>query len=248
MSEATINAVLTHQAPEQIKRMLEYWRAQLPGSDVLVVYGGPEPDFVSVPAEMKTFVCGEGHLTQDHQRERQSYSGVLRSIASWLEGRDYEFVNLIEFDVIPLSVDWVDDLELRLQKEKADVMCADLHRVDGTFDPHFVNHLHDSGFSDFWASMGVREDPSVVLSMLGCHSFWRREVLEKVSCVPESMSVYLELYLPTLAHHLGFRVRGSSSNRQVLRDRPSFSPKHMERLRAQGVLAVHPVKEMWNSQ
>ncbi len=43
--------------------------------------------------------------------------------------------------------------------------------------------------------------------MFGSGSFWTREAFCAVCAVEEPFPIYMELYLPTLAHHLGFRVR-----------------------------------------
>jgi hypothetical protein len=60
----------------------------------------------------------------------------------------------------------------------------------------------------------------------------------------EPFRIYLELYLPTLAHHLGFRVRdlpAQSPFVQVFHDLES----KMDAARQAGAWGVHPVKNRW---
>jgi hypothetical protein len=49
-----------------------------------------------------------------------------------------------------------------------------------------------------------------VLSMMGTGSFRRKEAFGAVATLPEEVLVFLELFRPTAAHHLGFRVRHCS--------------------------------------
>jgi hypothetical protein len=55
--------------------------------------------------------------------------------------------------------------------------------------------------------------------------------------------VYLELYLPSLAHHLGFRVRGHGDQDrfvQVVPMEEPFSKKWLD----QGAWSLHQVKNL----
>jgi hypothetical protein len=63
--------------------------------------------------------------------------------------------------------------------------------------------------------------------------------------VEDPFPVYMELYLPTLAHHLGFRVRDfGDQNRfvQVLKD----ATGDIDRARAEGAWTLHPIKRLWD--
>ena len=62
--------------------------------------------------------------------------------------------------------------------------------------------------------------------------------------IDEPFPIYMELYLPTLAHHLGFRVRDfGEQNRfvQVLKD----ATDDIEQARKEGAWTLHPVKRLW---
>ena len=245
MRARTLNAILTHQGSAAVEAMVSWWESEMPSCEVLVVYGGNRADFEALRASPRVFVEGDGHRTTDHQRQRQSYAGVLAAIAGWLDGRDYEFINLLEFDVIPLSPDWIRDLEGLAESEGAGLLCHHLQRVDGTSDAHFLNHAHDPGFAEHWRSISVRAEGALVMSMIGCHSFWRRDAFEAVAARPEPVPIYLELQLPTLAHHLGYRVRPAPGAAEYMRAQPDFSEAEIAVARSEGIGAVHPVKQMW---
>ena len=43
--------------------------------------------------------------------------------------------------------------------------------------------------------------------MFGSGSFWKKEAFLRMAEFEEPFPIYLEIYLPTVVHHLGFRVR-----------------------------------------
>jgi len=80
--------------------------------------------------------------------------------------------------------------------------------------------------------------------MFGSGSFWTREAFEAVAAQAEPMPIYLELDLPTLAHHLGFRVRDLPDQNQFVCVRPDRTEER-EIARRKGAWALHPVKYLW---
>jgi len=133
----------------------------------------------------------------------------------------------------------------RLGAEDADVMGFHLERIDGTNNPHFLYNAAHDGFASYWMRMSCRSEPEVVLSMFGSGSFWKWEAFRAVATREEPFPIYLEIYLPTMAHHLGFRVRNFAEQNQfirVLRDETD----HIEEARARGAWTLHPVKRLWS--
>jgi hypothetical protein len=92
----------------------------------------------------------------------------------------------------------------------------------------------------------VRQDPRVVLSMLGCATVWRPDALRAVAALEEKMPVYLELWLPSAAHHLGWRVRGLGAQDAFIHYAGDESGRLDEHRRA-GAWLAHPVKRFWES-
>ena len=98
---------------------------------------------------------------------------------------------------------------------------------------------------EYWARITRRSDPGVVLSMFGSGSFWSREAFLAMCAMDEPFPIYMELYLPTLVHHLGFRVRDFGDQDrfvQVLKD----ATGDIDQARAQGGWTLHPVKRLWD--
>ncbi len=154
-------------------------------------------------------------------------------------------MHFAEYDQLPLVAGFNALQVARLEEERADVLGFQLGRVDGTNQPHLLYHLLQPGFMEHWASFSVRPDPGVVLSMFGSGSFWTREAFDAVARTTEPFPIYLELYLPTTAHHLGYRLRDWREQNRHIRSLGNFVDR-IEQARRDGAWTLHPVKTMWN--
>ncbi len=241
-----LNLLLTHQPAPAVARMLDWWRGYCPADDVLLAYSGLAEALEEIVHPHKIHVDDARLHTRDHQRERQSYGVVWRGAARWLTERGNEFthVHFAEYDHLPLVAGF-NVLQLaRLEAERADVLGFQLARVDGTNQPHFLYHLPQPGFREHWASISVRRDPGVVLSMFGSGSFWTRAAFEAVARVSEPLPIYLELSLSTTAHHLGYRLRDWGEQNRYICSLGNFVDR-IEQARRDGAWTLHPVKTLW---
>ena len=239
-----LNVILTHQPAEAVARMLEWWRGFADPAGVLIVAGGTRADFEAIAHPQKIFVDDPRLHTVDHQREFQSYTGVFAGVTTWLAGRDFTHVSFCEYDHLPLIADFNARHLERLATEGADVLGYQVHRVDGTNHPHYLYHHSNAAFHRHWERITRRDDPEVVLSMFGSGSFWTREAFEAIGASREPFRIYLEIYLPTLAHHLGYRVRDLADQDAFVKVLPDLGAR-VEEARAAGAWAVHPVKQRW---
>jgi hypothetical protein len=136
--------------------------------------------------------------------------------------------------------------EVFLAAENADVIGCRMLRVDGTNHPHFLQHAALAGFAEFWNRITRRDDASVVLSMFVVSSVWTRAAFNAVAAVAEPFPMFLELWLPTLAHHLGFRLRGLPDQDPFISNLGDMtSLVKTDASRRLGAWAAHPVKRMW---
>ena len=202
-----LNLLVTHQSPAAVARMLAWWRDYCSPDNMLLAFNGDESVFQQIEHPHKIRVVDPRLQTRQHQRERQSYTAIFRETSRWLAGRDYTHIHFVEYDQIPLVPDLNARQLARLEEERADVLTFELARVDGTSQPHYLYHAGLPGFADFWRTISVRADQTTVLSMFGSGSFWTRAAFDAVAALEEPFPVYLELWLPTAAHHLGYRLR-----------------------------------------
>ena len=56
--------------------------------------------------------------------------------------------------------------------------------------------------------------------MFASGSLWRREAFDAIATTDESFPIYLEMYLPTMAHHLGFRLCDLGEQNDFIRPVP----------------------------
>ena len=170
---------------------------------------------------------------------------MLRETSAWLQGRSFTHIHFAEYDHLPLIPDF-NALQLaRLEEERADVMAFQLTRVDGTNQPHFLDHAYEPEFLTYWSTFSVRDDKSIILSMFGSGTFWTLEAFKAVAAQMEPFPIYLELYLPTMAHHLGFRLRDWGQQNDFVRSLGDFVDR-IDEARRRGAWLLHPVKTLWN--
>ena len=240
-----LNLLVTHQPPAAVARMLAWWRDYCPPEDVLIAFNGEDAVFQQIAHPQKIRVEDERLRTRQHSRERQSYTAIYRDASRWLAGHDFTHVHFVEYDHLPLVPGFNARQLARLEEERADVLGFELARVDGTSQPHYLYHADLPGFADFWRKISVRQDETVVLSMFGSGSFWTRAAFDAVGAQPEPFPVYLELWLPTVAHHLGYRLRDWREQGNFISSLGNFTDRFDEARRA-GAWTIHPVKSLWN--
>ncbi|HEY5892829.1 MAG TPA: hypothetical protein VIT91_06315 [Chthoniobacterales bacterium] len=242
-----LNLLLSHQDPARISRMLAYWRGTLGMDDVLLAFGGPRDVFGQLHDGSCVFAGDPRMRTTDHQREKQSYVAVFREASHWMRGQDFTHVYFAEYDHIPLVDDLNERQLARLESERADVLGHRVMRINGTSFPHYLYHASDPDFHRLWRRITCRPDPRIILSMFGSGSFWTREAFDAVACFEETVPIYLEVYLPTLAHHLGFRVRDFGEQNRYIGHLGNFAGK-IGAARRDGAWTIHPVKTAWESK
>ena len=237
-------AILVHQSPECVGELLGYWKTLgYSPENILLVHAGKKGDFEGIDVPNKVFVEDMGIRTVRHPLEKQSYHGVFREVASWLRGKNVSAVALVEYDHLPLVPDWGEKLCSLMQKTRADVLCHHLTRVDGTNASHYLYHRYDQRFAQLWKDVSRREERGLFLNGIMTGSFWKRAAFDAVAAHPEPFPVYLELYLPSLAHHLGYRVRGLEEQDQFVQVVPMENPFSDGWLK-DGAWSLHQVKSL----
>jgi hypothetical protein len=241
-SPRVLNVVLTHLDGERLVRTKERWRNVCKEEDLWIAFGGKRRNYDRIGMERSVFIGDASLRREDNQREKQSYTGIFQAMAPVIQRERPDYVYLCEYDHVPLRSDLNALQVAEMKSEGADVMGHWLYRVDGTSHYHMLYHQSDPDFLRFWESVSRRQEKGVILSMFGSGSFWRREAFLRVAEEEEKIPCYLELYLPTLAHHLGFRVRCWDETRHMISNLPNPGWTIGEALR-RGAWTIHPVKD-----
>jgi N-acetylglucosaminyldiphosphoundecaprenol N-acetyl-beta-D-mannosaminyltransferase len=240
-SPRVLNVVLTHLGGAAMERTLNNWKAICHEEDLWIAFGGSQDGFEALDYQRKVFVDDPCLRRIDNQRQKQSYTGIFRAMAPVIERERPDYIYLCEYDHVPLRSDLNAMQVAEITAEGADVMGHWLYRVDGTSHYHMLYHQSDPGFLSYWPSVSRREEKGVVLSMFGSGSLWSREAFLAVASRTQQIPCYLELYLPTLAHHLGYRVRCWNESRHMISNLPSGKITIDEASR-RNCLTIHPVK------
>ncbi|MFT4176289.1 MAG: hypothetical protein QM627_06500 [Luteolibacter sp.] len=235
--------LLSHESADRVNRMTAFWREKTLPDQIVVAYGGPESEYDRIEG-LKTFVDDPRLRTRDHQRECQSYTGVLQAAVATLGSSEWTHLYLAEFDILPIVPDIWSRLRSHAESQNADLLAHRLWQIDGSLHSHYGFHLSKKSWLRWIRSISIRNDKDVVLSCLGCGQFWKRETLESVVSHGEPVPAYLELHLPTVVHHLGFRVRGMGDQDQYVKTSP-LSPGEKDRMIAEGAWIIHPEKSLW---
>jgi hypothetical protein len=241
----TLTILLTHQPGKNVRRMVDYWTHEVPGTDLWVVHGGNRNEFEEIDFQNKTFADGARLRTRDHQREKQSYSFIFGAVAKEIIHLRYQYIWFMEYDHVPLTPGVTDLFQGKLRREQADVVGYRLNRIDQTISPHYLNHLTDPTFLDFFRDLSVRRDKTTILTMLGSGSIWRREAFDAVANVYETTPIYLEIFFPSVAHHLGFRVREVTEHNGFVLPR-AVKGITIEGARRAEAWTFHPHKRIWD--
>ena len=240
-----LNVLLTHQPSNAVAAMVDWWARCVPRESIVVAYGGSRKDFDGLTFAPKLFIADPRLRTRDHPRERQSYGGVFREVASWMKERSCSHVHFAEYDHLPLVGDLNERQVSLMESERADVIGFHLRRVDETNCAHYLCHAADPGFFPFWKKITCRHDARTVLSMIATGSFWTREAFAAVAATAEPHPMYVEIFPPTLAHHLGFRVCDYGPQTRFVQhvgDRIA----EVGDARTNGAWGIHPVKSGWD--
>lgn len=241
----TLVTLLSHQPASAVARMVAWWKSHLLNGDVVVAYGGTREEFDRLEGCEAYFVDDPVLRTRDHPRERQSYHGVMKGALPYIGKHQPEWVHLAEFDEVPVVERYDERLISLAEAERADVLGHELYEVEDSSNAHYLGHVGEQWFRDYWKAMSVRKDKRVVLSMLGCGTFWRAEAFAAVARLELPHRIYLELFLPTAAHHLGFRVRPIGMDREFVFPVPNKTDDDVRRLAGRGAWCVHPHKTFW---
>jgi hypothetical protein len=243
---STLTVVLTHVDAEQVDDRMRLLRAVAPEARFVVCHAGARHDFAQVRWDEKVFV--DDPTLRGPAQHLQSLTQVFET--AW---REYvagdpriDSLYLIEYDHLILDGTFEDRLRRLALDTRADLLgkrCVDLtatnvaHYVRFRRDPRLLRHL---------ARVSVREDRERLFGCLGDGVWLTRRALDAYVDVGEHPPCYCEVYVPTLLHHLGFRVVDVDAHSDLYHDvrwQPDRSAAEVLELARAGAVFVHPAKD-----
>jgi hypothetical protein len=241
---AFLTAILTHLEPALINAQLGYLRDLAPDSRFVVCHGGPREHFDGLPAGSGVFI-DDPSLRGPHFDK--SINDTLRVLYDSCVRDDpaVEFLYLAEYDQLILRADFEDRLAGLARRHDAGLVAKAASRRDDSNWPHHLRVIHDERLNAFIAAISVRDDPSTRWGCLGTGILLRRDALEAFCALRDAPPRYIELLLPTVIHHLGFRVLDADAVSDVyaaIRWLPEYDVESALAARQAGRTFVHPFK------
>ena len=241
---AVLTALLSHLDAATVARQLAYVRGLAPDSRILLCHGGRHDDFRELDDPDAVFVA-DPTLRGDHWD--QSLNGTLRTIyeARVRDDPEVELVLLLEYDHLILSPDFAQRLEALADRTGAGLLAKNAGPRNDTNWSHHVRFRDDTRLNRFVHGISRREDPSVRYGALGTGMLFRRDALAAFCAIEDLPDYYMELFVPTVVHHLGFDVVDVDAVSDLymnVRWVPPFSVEETIAAKRAGRAFVHPFK------
>jgi hypothetical protein len=241
-----LTAILTHLKPELVEAELDYLHALAPDSRFAVCHGGRREDFDRLPT-------GSGVFIEDPSLRGPHFDKSINDTLSVLyevyvrDDPAVEFLYLAEYDQLILRADFEDTLAGLSRRHNAGLVAKAVSCRDDSNWPHHLRVLHDERLNAFIAAISVRDDPSTRWGCLGTGILLRRDALEAFCALRDAPHYYIELFLPTIVHHLGFRVLDADAVSDVyatIRWLPEYGVGETLAEARAGRTFVHPFKRL----
>ena len=152
-------------------------------------------------------------------------------------------VYLFEWDHVVLRGDFEAPLAALAERHGAGFMGKSCVERTGTNWHHYTRFRRDPALLAHLREHSVREDPTRMYGTLG-NGFWiSRDALAAYVAVEQRPPAYGELYVPTLIHHLGFRVVDIDGDLyRHVRYEPELSEADVLAIKRAGGWFGHPFK------
>jgi hypothetical protein len=242
----TLTVVLTHLEASRTEELLALQQAVAPTARFAVAHAGPRSEFERLAFEDKFFV--EDAALRGPVQHLQSLNEVFAT--AWREffaaDPDLDALYLIEYDHLVLDATFEERLRALAAATGADLLGKTCVDATGTNLAHYVRFRRDERLLRHLAAVSVRDDPARLFSCLGDGIWVSRRALEAYVAVGEHPPCYCEIYVPTLVHHLGFRVVDVGTHSDLydhVRWQPEHSAGEVLALARDGAVFVHPAKQ-----
>lgn len=243
---STVTAVLTHLRAERVHETMALLEAIDPGARFVVCYGGPRSEFERIALQDKLFIDDPTLRGPEQHLQSLTLSFTALWSAYFADDPEPDSLYVIEYDHLILAAGFEARLRDLATATGADFMgknCSDRtatnaeHYVRFRRDPRILGHLRD---------VSVREDPTRIYACLGDGMWISRPALEAYVAVTRHPPCYVEIYVPTLLHHLGFHVVDIDAHSDLyrcVRWMPAFPAEQVVDQCVSGTVFMHPVKD-----
>ncbi len=241
-----VTAVITHLDAERVHEGAALMRTVAPEARLVICYGGPPTEFARIEIEEKVFI--DDPTLKSNGPHLQSMTQVFEAVwnAFFVDDEGADSLYVIEYDHLVLDGDFEARLLELAGTTNADLLGKKCIDCSASNHEHYIRFRRDPRLLEHLRRLSVREDPARIFSCLGDGIWLTRDALEAYVAVGPHPPCYLEVYVPTLLHHLGFHVVNVDAHSDVYRDVRWLPPieldEVLERLE-RGAVFMHPVKD-----
>ena len=241
-----LTVLLTHLDRARVEAQLAHMRAVAPAVRFAAVHGGRRADFEGLSSGDAVFV-EDPTLRGPHFDK--SLNDTIRAIHErWVrDDPEVDLVYLVEYDHLILRGDFEEALRAVVARTGAGLVAKNATRRNDTNWSHFLKVRHDRRLNDYIASITTRDDPLVRWGCLGTGLLLTRDALEAFCALPDPPPYYVEMFVPTAIHHLGFRVVDMDAVSDLyasVRWLPEFDLEEALTAKRAGRYFVHPFKRL----
>jgi hypothetical protein len=244
---SSLTAILTHLRAADVHENLELLHAVAPDARFVICYGGTIGEFEQIEFAQKLFI--DDATLRGPERHLQSLTATFQAVwAAYFAGdKSVESLYMIEYDHLVLDSSFEGRLSDLAAQTQADLMGKNCVECTATNDAQYVRFRHDPRLLALLRSVSVRDDPTRLFRCLGDGMWISRHALQAYLGIAEHPPCYCEVYVPTLLHHLGFRlvdVDAESDLYRHVRWLPLFDAEQAIAQFADGAVFIHPVKDV----
>jgi hypothetical protein len=237
--------VLGHTAPAHLEPLLSYMQSLSPDVPVVLFHGGQRESFEKINWHKKVF-CADPNLrglSSDHNH-RELFNAMAQFARDEVSGEDW--ILFTEADCIPLQRNYAEEVTRLAGLARADFAACNLHNQTFTNADWYQREIKKSEWLGVIARNSCREHCDQVYHYLGCLMLCRAHFLQRWLDVSHpSTPVYFEIYVPTLAYHLGLEMVNLydlSHQFDFCRYRPEFEASSVPEALEKDALFLHPAK------
>ncbi len=242
----TLTTVLTHLDADRVHETVELLTSMTRKHHLVLAHAGKREDFERIEFEDKIFI--DDLTLRGPERSLQSWSQIFEAVwrTRFQADEALDSLYLIEYDHLILDQGFERRLADLAAGTGADFLGKNCVDRTGTNWEHYVRFRRDERLLAHLRRVSVREDPERLFGCLGDGMWLSRRALQAYVETAGHPPCYCETYVPTLLHHLGFRVvdiDAHSSLYQHVRWNPPFTAEDVYELFHQGAAFLHPVKD-----
>lgn len=241
-----LNLLWTHLDGPAVDRQIEYLRVVAPQSRFVVCHGGRRQDFDAIRHPSKLFIDDES-LRTTVARDQSAVEMLRRVHDAYAARSAFEAMFLLEYDQIVLRGDFESAIEQLLELSGADFLGKTCVLKDANNWVHAIRARRNAEFMAFLRRISVRDEPPRIYGCLGTGFVMRRTALEALIAVDPPALDYHEMYVPTVLHHLGFRLGDIDEISDIYEEvayKPAKTLAQVIDAKRRGHFFVHPFKDV----